>query len=73
MLPPSPKEFCDSVADNELYQWKIAGYPTDALLVLKRNDIPLVIRAVLPDQSVLYEWYRPRRLRELQAMLGLGR
>ena len=69
----SARDFCQSVADNPLYQWKIDGYITEKLLVLKRNTIPLVIKYQPDDQPECYEWYSPQRLKEIKKELGLDK
>ena len=69
----SAREFCESVAGNDLYQWKIDGFLTEKLLILKRNAIPLVIRYKPDKQSERYEWYTPQRLKEIKKELGLDK
>lgn len=69
--PLTAREFCENIAGNERYQWKIDGSITDDLLVLKRNAVPLVIKYRLPKQSECFEWYTPQRLKEIKNKLGL--
>lgn len=67
----SAKDFSESVAHDERYQWKTTGIISDDLLVLKRAGNPLIIKYRLPGQQMQYEWYKPRRVKDLQKLLGL--
>ena len=71
MEPLSPEEFCQSVEGNPHYEWKIAGFVTEDLLVLKHHDTPLVIRSQRPGRPPRYEWYSVRRLKAAQKRLKL--
>ena len=71
MEPLSPQEFCESVEGNPHYQWKIAGFVTEDLLVLKHHATPLVIRIRRPGRPPQYIWYSNRRLKTAQKRLKL--